>query len=84
VGEFDYLKHVLNLAGRKSQVGVELVEGTDHSFANRMGRVGVQQYIEKWLGNYLPLREDVPVNVLLPEADADQSYNRDHVDCLQP
>jgi pimeloyl-ACP methyl ester carboxylesterase len=84
VGEFDYLKHVLNLAGRKSQVVVELVEGTDHSFANRMGRVGVQQYIEKWLGNYLPLREDVPVNVLLPEADADQSYNRDHVDCLQP
>ena len=84
VGEFDYLKHVLNLAGRKSQVIVELVEGTDHSFANRMGRVGVQQYIEKWLGNYLPLRENIPVNVLLPEADADQSYNRDHVDCLQP
>jgi pimeloyl-ACP methyl ester carboxylesterase len=83
VGEFDYLKHVLNLAGRKSQVIVELVEGTDHSFANRMGRVGVQQYIEKWLGNYLLLQENVPVNVLLPEADADQSYNRDHVDCLQ-
>jgi pimeloyl-ACP methyl ester carboxylesterase len=84
VGEFDYLKHVLNLSGRKSQIVVELVEGTDHSFANRMGRVGVQQYIEKWLGNYLPLREDVSVNVSLPEADADQSYNRGHVDCLQP
>jgi pimeloyl-ACP methyl ester carboxylesterase len=83
VGEFDYLKHVLNLAGRKSQVVVELVQGTDHSFANRMGRVGVQQYIERWLGNYLPLREDVPVNVLPPEVDVDQSYNCDHVDCLQ-
>ena len=84
VGEFDYLKHVLNLAGRKSQVVVELVQGTDHSFANRMGRVGVQRYIEQWLGNYLPLREDVPVNVLLPEVHADQSYNRYHVDCLRP
>jgi pimeloyl-ACP methyl ester carboxylesterase len=84
VGEFDYLKHVLNLAGRKSQVVVELVQGTDHSFANRMGRVGVQRYIEQWLGNYLPLREEVPVNVLLPEVHADQSYNRYHVDCLRP
>jgi pimeloyl-ACP methyl ester carboxylesterase len=84
VGEFDYLKHVLNLAGRKSQVVVELVQSTDHSFANRMGRVGVQRYIEQWLGNYLPFREDVPMNVLLPEVHADQSYNRYHVDCFRP
>ena len=83
-GEFDYLKHVLNLAGRKSQLVVELVQGTDHSFANRTGRVGVQQYIEQWLGNYLPLREDVRVNVLLAEADEDKSYNHYHLDCLQP
>jgi pimeloyl-ACP methyl ester carboxylesterase len=83
VGEFDYLKHVLKLAGRKGQVVVELVEGTDHSFANRMGRVGVQKCIEQWLGNYLPLREDICVNDLLPEADDDKSYNRYHLDCLQ-
>ncbi len=83
VGEFDYLKHVLKLAGRKSQVIVQLVEGTDHSFANRTGRVGVQKYMEQWLGNYLPLREDVCVNDLLPEADDNKSYNRYHLDCLQ-
>ena len=48
---------------------MELVQGTDHSFANRVGRVGVQRYIEQWLGNYLPSRGDVQVNVLLKEAD---------------
>ncbi len=40
VGEFDYLKYVLGLAGRNSKVVVELIEGTDHSFANRLGRAG--------------------------------------------
>jgi pimeloyl-ACP methyl ester carboxylesterase len=84
VGEFDYLKHVLNLAGRKSQVVVELVQGTDHSFANRVGRVGVQRSIEQWLGNYLPSRGDVQVNVLLKEADGKKGYNHYHLDCLQP
>ena len=38
IGEFDYLAHVLKIAGRKSQVAVELLEGTDHTFANRTGR----------------------------------------------
>jgi pimeloyl-ACP methyl ester carboxylesterase len=83
-GEFDYLKHVLNLAGRKSKVLVRLVEGTDHSFANRMGRLGVQQYIEQWLSNSLRSREDLGVRVLLPEVDGNKSYNRSHLDCLQP
>jgi pimeloyl-ACP methyl ester carboxylesterase len=84
VGEFDYLKHVSDLAGRKSQVIMELVQGTDHSFANRLGRAGVQQYIEQWLGNYLPLQDDVGANLLFAEADDNKSYNRLHLDCLQP
>jgi pimeloyl-ACP methyl ester carboxylesterase len=84
VGEFDYLKHVLNLAGRKSQVVVEIVQSTDHSFANRVGRIGVERQIEQWLGNYLPLRGDDRVGILLKEADGHQSYNRYQLDCLQP
>jgi pimeloyl-ACP methyl ester carboxylesterase len=84
VGEFDYLKHVLNLAGRKSQVFVELVQGTDHSFANRVGRTGVQRCVEQWLVNYLPLPEDLRENVLLPGSDGNASYNHCHLDCLQP
>ena len=84
VGEFDYLKHALDLAGRKSQVVVDLIPGTDHSFANRLGRIGVQQCVERWLGNYLPLYADVEVKVLLKEAERARDYNHYHLDCLQP
>lgn len=55
VGQFDYIDHVVELAGRKSRVSVEFVEGADHSFANRSGREAVQQHIETWLGSRFPL-----------------------------
>jgi pimeloyl-ACP methyl ester carboxylesterase len=55
VGEFDYIQHLMELAGRKGQVTVKLVEGTDHSFANRAGRVAVRHDIETWLGRYFPI-----------------------------
>jgi alpha-beta hydrolase superfamily lysophospholipase len=54
-GQFDYLKYVVNLAGNKNQVTVNLIEDTDHSFANRSGRAAVRQQIEKWLDQYFPL-----------------------------
>jgi alpha-beta hydrolase superfamily lysophospholipase len=55
VGVFDYLKHVTDLAGRKSQVKIELIEGTDHSFANLAGREAARQRIENWLATYFPV-----------------------------
>ena len=55
VGQFDYLKYVTKLAGSKSQVTIELIEGTDHSFANRVGRAAVRQQIGSWLERYFPL-----------------------------
>jgi pimeloyl-ACP methyl ester carboxylesterase len=55
LGEFDYIKHLMKLAGRKGQVTVKLIEGTDHSFANRAGRAAVRQDIETWLGKYFPI-----------------------------
>jgi pimeloyl-ACP methyl ester carboxylesterase len=81
VGEFDYLKYVLGLAGRNSKVVVELIEGTDHSFANRLGRAAVGRHIERWLTSYFPLRE-VAVTVLRSEADNSKNYDECHVDCL--
>jgi alpha-beta hydrolase superfamily lysophospholipase len=56
VGEFDYFSHIAKLAGRKSQVSAEFVEGADHSFANREGREAVQRHIEEWLVTYFPLQ----------------------------
>ena len=54
VGEFDYLKYVLGLAGRKSQVVVQFIAGTDHSFANRVGRAAVRERMESWLSGSFP------------------------------
>jgi len=54
-GEFDYLEHVLKIAGPRSQVTVKFAEGTDHSFANRLGRKAVEQHTEDWLKSNFPL-----------------------------
>jgi len=53
-GEFDYLQYVLKLAGRRSQVTVNFVEGTDHSFANKVGRSAIRQHTENWLKVHFP------------------------------
>jgi len=68
VGVFDYLKHVMDLAGRKSQVKIELIESTDHSFANLAGREAARQHIETWLATYFPLAdlEETAKSVLPP------------------
>jgi pimeloyl-ACP methyl ester carboxylesterase len=55
VGEFDYIEHILKLAGRKSKVTAEFVEGADHSFANFEGRIAVDRHIEGWLATHFPL-----------------------------
>jgi pimeloyl-ACP methyl ester carboxylesterase len=82
VGEFDYLKYVLGLAGRNSKVVVELIEGTDHSFANRQGRAGVRQHTERWLASQFPLQEEVAVTFLRSETDKRKNYDGRHLGCL--
>lgn len=54
VGEFDYIDHVMKLAGRKSRVSIKFVQSADHSFANREGRAEVQSHIADWLGANFP------------------------------
>ena len=54
LGEFDYLGHVMNLAGSRSRVDVEVVEGAGHAFADPVGRLAVRRSTEKWLGKYFP------------------------------
>jgi pimeloyl-ACP methyl ester carboxylesterase len=49
VGEFDYIDHVMKLAGRKNRVSIKFVKNADHSFANREGRAEVQSHIADWL-----------------------------------
>jgi pimeloyl-ACP methyl ester carboxylesterase len=82
VGEFDYLNYVLGLAGRNNRVLVELIEGTDHSFANRLGRATVQRKTERWLISHFPLGEEVAATVLRSEANISENYDEYHVNCL--
>jgi pimeloyl-ACP methyl ester carboxylesterase len=57
LGEFNYIDHVVNLAGRKKSITVEFVERADHSFANREGREAVEQHIGGWLAANFPLAD---------------------------
>lgn len=53
--EFDYLEHVLKLAGRMGKVDIREADGADHSFANGAGRRAVAQLTEEWLLRSFPL-----------------------------
>jgi pimeloyl-ACP methyl ester carboxylesterase len=59
VGEFDYIKHIQAIAARKCQVTVQVIEATDHSFANRAGRTAVREHVERWLRDCFPFSESI-------------------------
>jgi acyl carrier protein len=56
-GEFDYLNHVLKLAGQKKNVAVRSVDDANHTFSNRAGRAAVRQHVESWLETNFPLAD---------------------------
>jgi len=78
-GEFDYIGYVLKLAGRKSRVSVDFVEGADHSFANHAGRKAVERLIAGWLTAQFPLTNFSPSarNVSLLRVDKKQNESRE-------
>jgi pimeloyl-ACP methyl ester carboxylesterase len=55
VGEFDYIQHAIKIAGRRSRVTSEFVQGADHSFANCAGRIAVEHHFKNWLTTCCPL-----------------------------
>ena len=59
VGEFDYIKHIQTIAARKSQVTVQVIDNTDHSFANGAGRTAVREHVERWLRDCFPFSESI-------------------------
>jgi alpha-beta hydrolase superfamily lysophospholipase len=57
IGEFDYIEYAMKLAGRRSRIAVEFVEGADHSFANIEGRHAVERHMQEWLARHFPTAE---------------------------
>jgi pimeloyl-ACP methyl ester carboxylesterase len=55
VGEFDYSKYLAGLAGRKSQVIIDMLYDNDRSFASRLNRVTIRSHTEQWLDVCFPL-----------------------------
>jgi len=53
-GEFDYLRHVLKLAGRKGDLVVKTIKEANHTFSNRAGRDAVRHLVESWLTSHFP------------------------------
>lgn len=49
MGEFDYLGYLQGFSSRASRIAIKFIEGTDHSFADGVGRAAIQQYTEQWL-----------------------------------
>jgi pimeloyl-ACP methyl ester carboxylesterase len=76
-GEFDYLTHILKLAGRTSNIVVKVVDDANHTFSNRAGRVAVRQNIESWLASYFPLAggEEIVEGVLPSKARGAQGLH---------
>jgi pimeloyl-ACP methyl ester carboxylesterase len=78
VGEFDYIDYAVRLAGSKSRVSVDFVEGADHSFANHEGREAVERLISGWLAAQFPLSNFNPSanSVSMSRADMNQNESK--------
>lgn len=54
---FDYLGYFQKItAGHRDQLTMEIVNGSHHSFANRVGRAAVLDHMESWLDTHFPLK----------------------------
>lgn len=55
--DFDYFRHIVEVAGPNGRIQIERIEGAGHNFATVAGRTAVCQRTEEWLHKYFPLEE---------------------------
>src|ERR1700677_1570615 len=53
-GTFDYLEHITSFARHRSRLSLHTIEGTNHSFADRLGRATIQERAGAWLHDHFP------------------------------
>ncbi len=84
VGEFDYVRYVLQLAGNNSDVVVKMAAGSNHGFSNSLGRVAVRHCVEDWLGGSFSSEEsDLKKTTALSEPGDDRSKAASYEPCLK-
>ena len=55
-GKFDYLTHILKLAGDRSRVDVAIIESAHHTFSDPVGRDAVRRQVEQWMPTVFPFQ----------------------------
>ncbi len=60
-GRFDYIRHVLDLAGSRSRVEVRVLLGANHSFSNPIGRSAIREHVAEWMPKFFPFERSVKV-----------------------
>jgi pimeloyl-ACP methyl ester carboxylesterase len=53
-GSFDYLEHITSFAGPRSRLSLAMIEGTNHSFSDRVGRAAIREQAQAWLNENFP------------------------------
>jgi pimeloyl-ACP methyl ester carboxylesterase len=52
--EGDYINYILDQAGQVNEVVLKTIDGADHTFANRVGRMAIKQESLNWLNTRCP------------------------------
>ena len=77
LGGFNYRSYLLELAGPNSQVVIQDIKNTDHSFSDRIGRAAVRLHTEGWLSIFFPRAKcrDVAQNITSRELPAPRVFD---------
>jgi pimeloyl-ACP methyl ester carboxylesterase len=67
-GEFDYFAYIQKSSSRRNRIDVKVIEGTNHSFGDGLGRTMVRRYGEEWLNSWFPVvqQEEIRRSVSMP------------------
>jgi pimeloyl-ACP methyl ester carboxylesterase len=78
--EGDYINYILEQAGQVNEVVLKTIEGADHTFANRVGRMAIKQESQNWLNaRFAPACEEVRyLDIASRKSELFDMYNEDH------
>jgi pimeloyl-ACP methyl ester carboxylesterase len=58
-GKFDYIRHVLDLAGSRSRAEARAVSGANHTFSNPLGKSAIREHVAEWMPKFFPFERSV-------------------------
>jgi pimeloyl-ACP methyl ester carboxylesterase len=58
-GKFDYIRHVLDLAGSRSRAEARAVSGANHTFSNPLGQSAIREHVAEWMPKFFPFERSL-------------------------